>query len=144
MTKLKNNSNEIVLEKDNKFTTKYGVKNQNGKNNIFYLRTKAKITPIISKQTYEDDVLTIRNKFEEFISRFVSNNKYIENNYLSNIDISAKSISFGKVSFLRYDLYFKTITKNTLEKNELFFKKISEKVDNFLVKTLHKHNIECC
>lgn len=143
MSRIKTKTNEIKLSKDNNFLTKYGIKNGDEKNDVFYLRTKAKITPTIKKETYEEDVLNIKNKFGKFIENTIINNKSINNNYLSNIDISAKSIAYGKVSFLRYDVYVRTNYKSTLEENKPFFENLSLKIDSFLIDTLEKHNIKC-
>ena len=39
------NKNEILLEKNNNFVTRYGGTMENDKPSVLYLRTKAKITP---------------------------------------------------------------------------------------------------
>lgn len=144
MCKLKSKSNEIAIKKENGFSTKYGSKENIKDNNIFYVRTKTKITPITNKQTYEDDVEKVKFNFANYISKLILKNKHFENEYLSNIDMSAKSISYGKISFLRYDIYLKMKNKDTLENNKELLYKISDNIDTFLIKTLSKHNIQCC
>ena len=50
--------NDILLKKDNNFVTKYGTTCRSLKPSVLYLRTKTKITPIVDKNTYENNIKT--------------------------------------------------------------------------------------
>lgn len=136
-------NNEIVLIKDNKFITKYGSPTKEEKPKVLYIRSKAKITPFTEKISFETDIENIKYAFLKYIDIEVKKNKNFHDKYLSNIDISSKSVSYGKVSFLRYDVYLKPIIQKTLIGNKKLFEKISNKLDKKLDKLLNKYGI-CC
>lgn len=137
--------NEYILKKDydTNIITKYGSYTNELKPKVIYLRSKAKITPAINKQSFEESIDLIKSDFLEYVNERIIKSKYIDNSYLSNIDISSKSVKYGKVSFLRYDLYLKPKVRNTLEKNQVIIEKLLKKFDIRLVKLLNKCNINC-
>ena len=65
------------------------------------------------------------------------------NDYLFNIDISSKSVKYGKVSFLRYDVYLKPTKLRTIKENRFRFQQLSTKFDKKLEKLLNSINIVC-
>lgn len=136
---------EIILNKneENTIVTKYGSYNNGERPKVVYLRTKAKITPSKDKDTFETDINSVKEKFISFIDSEVNKNKFLDKNYIANIDISAKSVKYGKVSFLRYDVYLKPLLNKTLEENVKLFNKISTKINKKLINLLNKNNIKC-
>lgn len=136
---------EYVLEKDycKSIITKYGSYSDENKPKVIYLRTKAKIEPLTEKMTFENDIDNIKKEFLIYINKEILKNKSLQDTYLSNIEISSKSVKFGKVSFLRYDLYLKPRVIRTLEKNIKSFTKLSSKFDKKLIKLLKKQGINC-
>lgn len=138
-------SKEYILEKNegNTIITKYGTHLNAIKPNVIYLRSKAKIRPLIDKDTFEKEIIKIKNDFNKYVEKQVINNKMLYNNFLSSIDISTKSVKYGKISFLRYDVYLKPVIIDTLEKNIPLFNNLINKIDKKLIKLLLKNNIEC-
>lgn len=136
---------EYILEKEHEINliTKYGSYLSENKPKVIYLRTKAKITPIIEKVSFEENINSIKEEFLKYIEKEVLKNKYLHNTYLSNIEISSKSVKYNKISFLRYDLYLKPKIKNTLQQNQQFFTKLSLKFDKKLISLLKKNKINC-
>ena len=61
------------------------------------------------------------------------------NDYLFNIDISSKSVKYGKVSFLRYDVYLKPTKLRTIKENRFRFQQLSTKFDKKLEKLLMRY-----
>ena len=68
-------SGDIILQKENNFITKYGTTCRSLKPSVLYLRTKTKITPIVDKNTYEDDIIDIKNKFTEYVDKRIKKSK---------------------------------------------------------------------
>lgn len=136
--------NEIILDKQNKFITRYGSMLDEEYPSVVYLRTKSKITPIWEKKDYNAEVTDIKAKFSEFIQKAIKQNRSVDSNYfLFNIDISSKSIGYGKQSFLRYDLYVKPCGRKTIEENKYRLCQLSTKLDKKLESLLNKDGIIC-
>lgn len=137
------NKNEILLEKNNNFVTRYGGTLENDKPSVLYLRTKAKITPLINKKEYIIEVNKIKHDFKTFVEKAIKASKSVQNDFLFNVDISEKSMRYGKISFLRYDIYLKPTKKRTLKENLHRIKQLSLKLDQKLEKLLTSNNIFC-
>lgn len=135
--------NEIKLEKDGKFITRYGTTLNEKLPSVIYLRTKSKVTPTINKKEYDVEVNNVKEKFEEFVKNTILKSKIVDDVFLFNIDISTKSIRYGKVSFLRYDVYLRPLKKKTIEENVYRMNQLSIKLDKKLEKLLNSNNIIC-
>ena len=85
------NKNEILLEKNNNFVTRYGGTLENDKPSVLYLRTKAKITPLINKKEYNIEVNKIKHDFKTFVEKTIKASKSVQNDFLFNVDISEKA-----------------------------------------------------
>ena len=114
-------NNEILLEKNNKFFTKYGTLLSESKPTVIYLRTNSKITPLKEKPSFEEDIDSIKTQFNNYVKKTILQNKNIDNNYLFNVDISSKSVKWKKISFLRYDILLKTLKRKQLLYNKKIF-----------------------
>ena len=135
--------NELTLEKSGKFITRYGSTIESEKPNVVYLRTKSKITPTKQQKEYDKEVDAVKEKFTKFVHQTIQTSKSVNNDYLFNIDISSKSVKYGKVSFLRYDVYLKPMKRRTIEENKFRIQQLSIKLDNKLERLLNSNNIIC-
>ena len=135
--------NEVILEKDGKFITRFGSTLEVERPSVVYLRTKSKITPLTEKKEYDTEVNIVKNKFTSFVKEIIEKSKSVNNDYLFNIDISSKSVKYGKVSFLRYDVYLKPTKQRTIEENRFRLQQLSTKFDRKLEKLLNSNNIIC-
>lgn len=135
--------NELILEKGGKFITRFGSTMNMERPNVVYLRTKSKITPLTEKKEYDKEVNVIKNKFASFVKKTIEKSKSVNNDYLFNIDISSKSVKYGKISFLRYDVYLKPTKPRTINENRFRFQQLSTKFDKKLEKLLNSINIVC-
>lgn len=135
--------NEVILEKDGKFITRFGSTLEVERPSVVYLRTKSKITPLIEKKEYDTEVNIVKNKFTSFVKEIIEKSKSVNNDYLFNIDISPKSVKYGKVSFLRYDVYLKPTKQRTIEENRFRLQQLSIKFDRKLEKLLNSNSIIC-
>lgn len=136
-------NNEITLDKGSKFITRYGTTLDEKLPSVVYLRTKSKITPSMEMKDYNDNVIDVKDKFTSFVKKTIITNKSVNDDYLFNIDISSKSVRYGKVSFLRYDLYLKPTKSKTIEENLYRIKQLSIKLDKKLENLLNSNNIIC-
>lgn len=135
--------NEIILEKNGNFITRYGSTIESEYPSVVYLRTKSKITPLNRQKEYDKEVSTIKKRFTEFVHNSILKSKSVDDNYLFNIDISSKSIKYGKVSFLRYDVYLKPSKQRTIEENKFRLHQLSVKFDKKLECLLNSNSIIC-
>lgn len=135
--------NEVILEKDGKFITRFGSTLEVERPSVVYLRTKSKITPLTEKKEYDTEVNIVKDKFTSFVKETIENSKSVNNDYLFNIDISSKSVKYGKVSFLRYDVYLKPTKVRTIEENRFRLQQLSIKFDRKLEKLLNSNSIIC-
>lgn len=143
MLKTSMSKNEVTLKKQNKFITRYGSTLDEDYPSVVYIRTKSKITPSRQKKEYDTEVNNVKNKFTSFVKKSINKSKSVHNDYLFNIDISSKSVKYGKVSFLRYDVYLKPTKKKTLEENLFRFQQLSTKFDKKLEQLLNSNWIIC-
>lgn len=135
--------NEITLKKNGKFITRYGSTLETEQPTVVYLRTKSKITPSINKKEYNTEVVEIKTRFSTFVENSIKKCKSVHDEFLFNIDISSKSVRYGKVSFLRYDLYVKPYKVRTIEENRFRLQQLSTKLDKQLEHLLNTNNIIC-
>lgn len=135
--------NEVILEKNGKFITRFGSTLEVERPSVVYLRTKSKITPLIEKKEYDTEVNIVKNKFTSFVKEIIEKSKSVNNDYLFSIDISSKSVKYGKVSFLRYDVYLKPTKQRTIEENRFRLQQLSTKFDRKLEKLLNSNHIIC-
>lgn len=137
------NKNEIILDKQSNFITRYGSTLEDSKPSVIYLRTKSKITPLVSKKDYSNEIAMIKTKFTDFVKKTVYSSKSVLDEYLFNIDITEKSIKYGKISNLKYDIYLKPTKLKSIEENKMRLKQLSIKLDKKLEKLLNTNNIIC-
>lgn len=135
--------NEIILEKNGKFITRYGSTIESKYPSVVYLRTKSKITPLNQQKEYDKEVSTIKKRFTEFVHDSILKSKSVDDDYLFNIDISSKSVKYGKISFLRYDVYLKPSKQRTIEENKFRLHQLSVKFDRKLEYLLNSNSIIC-
>lgn len=136
------NNNDIVFFKNNIYT-RYGSESKNIHPSVVYLRSKTKITPTIQKINFEDDLNSLKEKFNDYIINQVKINKNFNENCICNIDVSSKSVTYGKASFLRYDVYLKLINKNTLLNNKNIIEEFSSELNDKLTELLFNCGIKC-
>lgn len=135
-------NNDIVLFKNNIYT-RYGSESKSIYPSVVYLRSKTKITPTIQKTNFENDLNSLKEKFNDYIIEQVKINNNFNENCICSIDFSSKSVTYGKTSFLRYDIYLKLINKNTLLNNKNIIEDFSSQLNNKLTELLFNCGIKC-
>jgi len=131
-----------LLEKDNKFVTKISTNENCEFPNVVFIRAKVRITPLLKKKSYENEILTIKNNFETFAKRILNSNTDYESNYIFTVDVAEKSVRFKKTTHLRYDIYLKPKINNiTLYEHKEKLKTLSDKLDNKLINFFKKFEL---
>lgn len=130
------------LEKQNHFITKVSTNTTDEKPNVVFLRAKVRITPIESKKTYEQEILSIKSNFEIFAKNLLDNQPSYEKNYIFSIDVAEKSVKYKKTSHLRYDVFLKPKVKTGMEEHRNSLKDISDILDNKLIELFRKYNLK--
>lgn len=129
------------LNKDYFFTEKVSTNTLDEKPDVVFLRAKTRITPSVMCKTYESDILHLKNEFEKYSRELLDNSKHYEKNYIFSIDLAEKSVKFKKTSHLHYDVFLKSKEKETLLTHRNRLKKLSDKMDNKLIKLFKKYNL---
>lgn len=133
---------EIKLEKPYKsLLVKYGTDREENKPSVICIRAKAKITPREDKENYTEDIVTIKEKFTEYIRKVINRGNF-HPSCLINVEIAENSVSFNKISNVRYDIYFKPTEKKTLIGYKPYITKISQRLDNKMIKLFDKYGLE--
>lgn len=131
-----------VLEKENNFLTKVSTSTIEEIPNVVYLRAKVRITPLLDKKNYEEEILTIKNIFNTFAKKTLNNAVDYDENYIFTVDVAEKSVRYKKTTHLRYDIYLKPLKKWTLLQHKEKLTEISNKLDNKLIELFKQHNLK--
>lgn len=129
------------LEKDNLFKIKVSTNTTDEKPKVVFLRAKTRITPSIKCKTYEEDIMKLKSEFEEYSNKLLKANRYYNNNYIFSIDLAEKSVKYHKTSHLHYDIYLRAEKRETLLKHKERLQKLSDKMDNKLIKLFKKYHL---
>ena len=142
MSRFKIKPDVYVLEKDNYFVTKVSTTTNDEYPNVVFLRAKVRITPCLQKKTYEDEILSIKNDFDIFARNILDSASDYDKNYIFTIDVAEKSVRYKKTTHLRYDMYLKPRTNNTLLEHKDKLKTISDRLDKKLIELFKTYNLK--
>lgn len=132
---------KIVDKQFPEMKIKYGTLDRNNPE-IVYIRTKARITPIVKKKEYNDGVTSVKETFEKLVKSVVRNNSYFEDKHICSIEISENGIAFGKKSHIKYDVYVKPKEIKKLDEHETEIKSMVFIFNENLSNSLFANDIE--
>ncbi len=130
-----------VLEKENHFVTKVSTNTTDEYPKVVFLRTKIRITPLNDNKTYEKEILSLKNEFEEYCKNLLKLVSDYDKNYIFSVDVAEKSVKYKKTSHLHYDIFLKPKHSQTLLEHKNKLEIISNKMDNKLTSLFKKYNL---
>lgn len=120
---------------------KYGTLDRNNPE-IIYIRSKARVTPLIKQRDYYDSVTMVKNTFGNTVHNIIKNHTHFENRHICSIEMSENGISFGKKSYIKYDIYVKPKKVLKLNEYELDINNMVHVFNTNLSNELIKNNIK--
>lgn len=126
-----------VLKKDNHFVTKIGTSKTDEYVDVVFIRAKTMLTPINKRKTYKDDIISLKEHFENFANNYIQRCTEYDKNYIFTMSIAEESVRYKKTSHLHYDLFVKSKEKCTMEEHKNKLLKISDKLENRLISLFH-------
>ena len=129
------------LEKKNYFVTKVSTNTTDEYPKVVFLRTKIRITPLNDNKTYEKEILSLKNEFEEYCKNILTLNSDYDKNYIFSVDIAEKSVKYKKTSHLHYDVFLKPKNMQTLLEHKNKLEVIANKMNDKLVTLFKKYNL---
>ena len=129
------------LEKQNHFITKVSTNTTDEYPKVVFLRTKIRITPLNDNKTYEKEILSLKNEFEEYCKNILTLNSDYDKNYIFSVDIAEKSVKYKKTSHLHYDVFLKPKNMQTLLEHKNKLEVIANKMNDKLVTLFKKYNL---
>lgn len=142
MSRPKTKPTVYILEKKNNFVTKVSTNTTEEIPNVVFLRAKTRISPLINNKTYENDIINLKKKFDEFARNLLNTIVDYDKNYIFSVDLAEKSVKYKKTSHLHYDLFLKPIKPLTLFQHKEKLEILSNKMDNKLIELFKKYNMQ--
>lgn len=134
---------EINLPNDGytKIKTKYGTLDKNNPE-ILYIRSRATVTPTISKKDFSEDISNIKKSFEKNVKTVMFKSDVFEDKYICSIEMSENGIAFGKKSHMKYDVYVKPKINKTIDEYISDVQSIVYCFNQNITELLTKNNIK--
>ena len=129
------------LEKKNHFVTKVSTNTTDEYPKVVFLRTKIRITPLNDNKTYEKEILSLKNEFEEYCKNLLKLVSDYDKNYIFSVDIAEKSVKYKKTSHLHYDVFLKPKNMQTLLEHKNKLEVIANKMNDKLITLFKKYNL---
>lgn len=129
------------LEKKNNFVTKVSTNTTDEYPKVVFLRTKIRITPLNDNKTYEKEILSLKNEFEEYCKNLLKLVSDYDKNYIFSVDVAEKSVKYKKTSHLHYDVFLKPKNMQTLLEHKNKLEVIANKMNDKLVTLFKKYNL---
>ena len=130
-----------VLEKENHFVTKVSTNTTDEYPKVVFLRTKIRITPLNDNKTYEKEILSLKNEFEEYCKNLLKLVSDYDKNYIFSVDVAEKSVKYKKTSHLHYDVFLKPKNMQTLLEHKNKLEVIANKMNDKLITLFKKYNL---
>lgn len=142
MSRIKQKPTEYVEKIDNSISIKISTNTLEDIPEVVYIRVKLRINPLVKKKTYDEDIIWIKNRFEDYAKNIFNNLSYYNNEqYLFNVSVSSKSVKYGKNTHFHYDVFLKPLLQEDMNIHIERLKKLIYKLNQKLNKLLLKQNI---
>lgn len=128
MSRVKIKPDVVVLPsfKGHKFVSKISSNTKDEYPEVLFLRTKVCITPKIKQKNYEQEMIIVREEFENFVKKYIKTVEvYDRKNYIFDIDITKKGVNFNKKSHFHYDIFLRPLVRLTFGEHKDNIIKIS-------------------
>ena len=129
------------LEKQNHFITKVSTNTTDEYPKVVFLRTKIRITPLNDNKTYEKEILSLKNEFEEYCKNLLKLVSDYDKNYIFSVDVAEKSVKYKKTSHLHYDVFLKPKNMQTLLEHKNKLEVIANKMNDKLITLFKKYHL---
>lgn len=112
------------------FVTKVSTNTTDDCPEVVFIRTKVCITPKFKQEKHEEEILSLKQNFNNFSNDFLKKCDGFSDDYIFTCSLAEKSVQFNKKSHLHYDIFLKpkiiTNFEDIKTKLEYIFKKLNE------------------
>lgn len=142
MARGKSKPKVYTAQKENKFNITIGTTTCQEKPKVIYVRSKIRISPIIEKETYADEILNIKNEFNQFLKKTLAIQKYYQHNSLFDLSVAENSVDYKKTSHLRYEIYFQTCGEKEFQEHKENLLEMTDILEKELIKNFQKFQLK--
>ena len=119
-----------IYNEEKGFVTKLSTNTTDDCPEVVFIRTKVCITPKIKQEKHEEEILSLKQNFNDFSNDFLKKCDGFSDDYIFTCSLAEKSVQFNKKSHLHYDIFLKpkiiTNFEDIKTKLEYIFKKLHE------------------
>ena len=119
-----------IYNEEKGFVTKLSTNTTDDCPEVVFIRTKVCITPKINQEKHEEEILSLKQNFNDFSNDFLKKCDGFSDDYIFTCSLAEKSVQFNKKSHLHYDIFLKpkiiTNFEDIKTKLEYIFKKLNE------------------
>lgn len=131
-----------TAQKENKFNIIIGTTMGQEKPKVVYVRSKIRISPIIEKDTYADEILNIKNEFNKLLKKTLSTQKLYQSNSLFDLSVAENSVDYKKTSHLRYEIYFQTCGEKEFQEHKENLLEMTDVLEKDLIKKFQEFHLK--
>ena len=108
-----------------------------------YVSGKAYISPIEDREEYGESIDLLDRDLKAILKRYTANNQFVNNVFISNLEVPKNGLKYGKNTYLFFQLFFSQNFNNQVCKNietikETMSPGISSILDEFKNKILER------
>ena len=119
-----------IYNEEKGFVTKLSTNTTDDCPEVVFIRTKVCITPKIKQEKHEEEILSLKQNFNDFSNDFLKKCDGFSDDYIFTCSLAEKSVQFNKKSHLHNDIFLKpkiiTNFEDIKTKLEYIFKKLNE------------------
>ena len=123
------------------FVTKVSTNTTDDCPEVVFIRTKVCITPKIKQEKHEEEILSLKQNFNDFSNDFLKKCDGFSDDYIFTCSLAEKSVQFNKKSHLHYDIFLKPKIITNFEDIKTKLEYIFEKLNKHLTILFDKYNL---
>ena len=130
-----------IYNEEKGFVTKLSTNTTDDCPEVVFIRTKVCITPKIKQEKHEEEILSLKQNFNNFSNDFLKKCDDFSDDYIFTCSLAEKSVQFNKKSHLHYDIFLKPKIITNFEDIKTKLEYIFEKLNKQLTILFDKYNL---
>ena len=130
-----------IYNEEKGFVTKLSTNTTDDCPEVVFIRTKVCITPKIKQEKHEEEILSLKQNFNNFSNDFLKKCDGFSDDYIFTCSLAEKSVQFNKKSHLHYDIFLKPKIITNFEDIKTKLEYIFEKLNEHLTILFDKYNL---
>lgn len=130
-----------IYNEEKGFVTKLSTNTTHDCPEVVFIRTKVCITPKIKQEKHEEEILSLKQNFNDFSNDFLKKCDGFSDDYIFTCSLAEKSVQFNKKSHLHYDIFLKPKIITNFEEIKTKLEYIFKKLNEHLTTLFDKYNL---